>query len=83
MEDLRDKALNKDYQERLLSDHLLVSREERPDEWEMGWYIKKALNLENQLKIATIALEKIATAGVYDGESMKLYAIDALKDIQL
>ena len=46
---LRDKALNKDYQERLLSDHLLISRAEKPDEWEMDWYIKKALNLERKV----------------------------------
>ena len=39
--------------------------------------------LENQLKIATIALKKIATEGTYWGESMKQYAIDAIKDIQL
>ena len=80
---LMDKALDKDYRERLLSDHLAISRAERPDEWEMDEYIKKALNLENQLKITTIALEKISTAGAYNGESMKLYAIDALKDSQL
>ena len=46
---LMDKALDKDYRERLLSDHLAISRAERPDEWDMDEYIKKAIDLEKRV----------------------------------
>ena len=39
------------------------------------------VEIEKKLLITTEALEKIATAGTYWGETMRQYAVDALNDV--
>lgn len=51
--EIRESAEKKQYKDRTLSEHLSMSRAERPDEWEMDFYIKKAKELEIRLSTLT------------------------------